>query len=73
MRQEIKLEKTPDGELWSTLIHLADVLQFYMRMEKCHSCNDCRRAKECEHRPAWGDPVRLNCFLWEGDEDDGDT
>ena len=33
------------------------------------SCNDCAK-KDCPHRPKLGDTVRINCFDWEGKEED---
>lgn len=32
------------------------------------NCNGCRKQKECEHVPKWGERVRINCPLWEGKE-----
>lgn len=29
-----------------------------------NNCNTCKR--NCEHKPRLGEPVRANCFMWEG-------
>lgn len=39
-------------------------LDYVEYMKAQHDCNDCGY-KEFEHRPKWGDPVRVNCFMWQ--------
>ena len=49
---------------WLHAIDKACAALDYMEfMKSQHNCNDCGY-KECEHRPKWGDPVRVNCFMW---------
>lgn len=53
---------------WEMINHLKyviDAIDFYERMKKSHSCNDCGAMEECEYRPEWGSPVRWNCPHWE--------
>lgn len=38
------------------------------QMTKQHDCNDCGVAKSCEHLPQIGQPVRVNCPLWQDKE-----
>lgn len=38
---------------------------FIQRMAGYPTCNDCGAAMDCEHIPAWGEPVRYNCPFWE--------
>ena len=34
-------------------------------VSKLTSCNDCGKARSCEHRPRLGEWTRINCPLWE--------
>jgi len=40
-----------------------------LKNAQMHNCNDCTK-KDCEFKPDWGDDVRINCPLWEGEEDE---
>lgn len=47
------------------LHHVADYLEYAIRVMKLPDCNTCGKRDGCEHRPDWGDPVRINCPLYE--------
>lgn len=59
--------KTPEivGKWLRAIDKACAALDYVEFMKGQHNCNDCGR-KECEHRPKIGDPVRVNCFMWEG-------
>lgn len=38
-------------------------LDYVEYMKSQHDCNDCGN-NMCMHRPKFGDPVRVNCFMW---------
>lgn len=54
-----------DYEIAQLLHHIADAIQLADRVSKQHNCNDCGKKKSCEYVPQCGDPVRINCPLWE--------
>ena len=37
---------------------------YYSRVAAQSDCNDCGKARSCEHRPRPGGIVRINCPLW---------
>lgn len=39
-------------------------------ISKLNSCNSCHNAQKCEIRQEWGQYCRINCYLWEGEEND---
>lgn len=55
-----------DYEISKLLHHMADALQPADMVSKQNNCNDCGKKGTCEHMPKWGEPVRINCPLWEG-------
>ena len=58
------------NELIHDLRYIADCLKFVCEIYELSSCNDCSK-KDCEYKPKWGESVRYNCPLWEGDKKDG--
>lgn len=56
-----------DYEISKLLHHMADALQLADRVSKQNNCNNCGKKGTCEHVPKWGEPVRINCPLWEGE------
>lgn len=55
-------------KLRETLLYLADGLIVLNDIEHMHSCNDCGIQRKCQYVPRIGQPVRYNCPLWEGNE-----
>ena len=43
-------------------------LRYMLFMSSQHNCNDCG-AKDCGIRPEWGEAARVNCYKWEGQND----
>ena len=39
--------------------------QFYDRITALPDCNTCSGKRSCPYCPAWGEPVRINCPLYE--------
>ena len=54
-----------DSEIVRVLHRIADAVQIMSQLSQKPNCNDCGKKKECEYVPKWGDPVRINCPLWE--------
>lgn len=54
-------------EITETLFSIASMLANYDSIISLPDCNDCAN-KNCEYRPAWGEPVRINCPLHEKEE-----
>ena len=47
--------------------HLAiDCMQLVVRYAEYGDCNTCTISRECQYRPQFGDPVRINCPLYQG-------
>lgn len=55
-------------ELAKVLIYLADAVRVADMIRTQNCCNSCGKMKDCEYRPAWGEPTRINCPLWEVDQ-----
>lgn len=51
-------------KLRNDLLQMADLILFVDRFRDLPSCNDCAIKTICPNRPAWGDPVRYNCYGW---------
>lgn len=45
--------------------HIADCILYYERLSSLPDCNTCGKQRSCKYRPAWGDPVRINCPLYQ--------
>ena len=48
---------------------VSQCLRYTDQMIGLPDCNTCKKGN-CEYRPGWGEPVRVNCFMWEGDTDE---
>lgn len=54
-----------DGlKLADTLQFVSDCIRHSLMMASQNSCNDCGKVN-CEYAPKIGQPVRINCPLWE--------
>lgn len=55
-------------EIVKALYYIIDCVNFFDRVSKLPCCNTCGKLKDCEYRPEWGDQTRINCPLWEKEE-----
>lgn len=46
---------------------IIECIDYVEQISKEKNCNDCLKHFErtCDCEPAWGEPVRINCPLWE--------
>jgi len=51
------------------LKYTVNCLESYESLIDLPNCNDCGKIKSCEYRPGWGEQVRINCPLWEKEEE----
>lgn len=59
------MSREEDAKNYARMLqHVADCVLYYQRMSALPNCNDCGIENECEYRPEWGAPVRVNCPLW---------
>ena len=42
------------------------VLAYFEYLAEQHDCNDCYN-KDCGYAPKWGEPTRVNCPHWKGE------
>jgi len=56
-------------DLAQMFYEVSQCLRYTDQMIKLPDCNTCKKGN-CEYRPGWGEPVRVNCFMWEGDTDE---
>lgn len=49
------------------LFSILDYARLGYEISTCNNCNNCEKTF-CEYRPRWGEMVRWNCHLWEGEE-----
>lgn len=54
-------------ELACKLRFTAELIEEYCRIATQNDCNTCS-AKNCRYKPWPGEPVRINCPLWEGNK-----
>lgn len=55
-------------DLITALTRIVECIQFTERISKQPCCNSCTQLKECEYKPDWGQPTRINCPFWKGKE-----
>lgn len=51
----------------SMLLYVVNCIKYTQRVSSYNNCNNCGK-KDCEYKPAWGEPVRIRCPLWESQE-----
>ena len=47
------------------LQYITDCLRSYKKLTVLPTCNDCGKLKKCKYQPGWGEEVRINCPVWE--------
>lgn len=79
---EVHKEKKPEGHTqfiintdnYTSLKMLYAVIQLLEEIERStkimnyHTCHDCLAVKDCSSRPGWGEPIRINCPAYVGEE-----
>lgn len=61
----------PETDAGQAIRLAVEALEFTGTVLALNDCNSCK--KECSHRPKLGDTVRMNCFDWEGQQDDNNN
>lgn len=56
-----------NADLARILDRIADALMFVEKISEQPCCNTCWKSS-CEYRPDWGEPTRINCPLWKGED-----
>ena len=59
-------------DLIRLIYSICDYARLGSRISTYNNCNDCKD-KDCQYRPDWMDPVRLNCPLWLGSNQKRDS
>ena len=55
-------------ELKALCYKIIDLIDYAERIGKLPNCNTCSGQKYCTKAPKVGEMVRINCFAWEGKE-----
>ncbi|MDL2318088.1 DUF4406 domain-containing protein [Eubacteriales bacterium OttesenSCG-928-A19] len=54
-------------EMAETITLLLEHRKHSVAVSKRSNCNNCALSKTCQHAPGWGEPLRINCHLWEAE------
>lgn len=58
-------------DIRSLCYRIIDLIDYVDRINKLNNCNNCKAKNNCPKVPKLGEQVRINCFAWVGEQQEG--